>query len=137
MLQALLGGSGGSAVGQATGVITQATWTSGDTTYYGFDSTHGSSTGTSLPGSRTLNSVYYYFVYDGATGELSYGAVMTITGFGADPGALGYFSNMTVAGGTLSAADAVYSYSLGAATWAWSYAGWPLTGSGTADWTMT
>ncbi len=135
MLQALLGATGGSAISVSTGVITGATWTSGITTYSGFDATHGSSTGTSLPSARTLTAMYDLVNFDGY--DVSYEAVLVISGFGGDPGVTGYFSEVAVGATTLTAATASYSYAAGAAQWSWPYQTLGIAGSGTTAWTLT
>lgn len=137
MMQALMGfgGAGSAPVGYSTGVITQATWTSGVTTYYGFNGANGSSTGTSLPAARTLAAVYNRYDFDE---YFNYNeAVVEISGFGGDPGISGYFVEAVVGGVTLTAASASYSYLAGTATWAWPYQAFGLSGSGTVNWTLS
>jgi hypothetical protein len=137
MLQMLMGfgGAGSAPVGYSTGVITGATWVSGISTNSGFDATHGSSTGTALPGSRTLTAMYDIVNFDEYL--TSYEAVLVITGFASDPGVEGYFSQASVGGVTLTAATAVYSYAAGGGQWSWPYQLFGISGSGTTDWTLS
>lgn len=126
IMPATFGGGGGSTA-LYSGTITQgyynALYADPNTGlaygYYqmGLFSGYGSRTPTVLTDAKTLLYCYDIISFNG--GSPTYGAVLQVSGFGADPG-IAYLAKGQLAGQiALQAAAASYSYSGGIATWSW------------------